>query len=555
MTEKNGGKPPNSNTMQLWLLCHAGFQNSNEEETIGSSLGEMGKEDSDNREMQSVVRDGAEIVVQKSQIFGIPRDMVKVNEEGIISHDGPSQIIGAIPFSTGSRSKIIEVGLKRTRSPEPGEGQSSHLGFIANRTRTRNLKYAAKLKGKETGETQRGNEEEPIDSIWWHDEYKVMRHLNNWQMSKHTAQTALEFALQRNPGSFCTSSIDKPENPTCFGLLLSSSSHFIHSKSIVLFTDGDARLSTTSGTMMLMNEEIVVFDHYKDRFQKSDITIIDKRIELGTQLKKATTMTLQSLLTQYDELKHGQTYVCTADVVAIDDGYPWCYLGCKFCTRRVEHHETSYWCKKCGVVDGTLSRYRVKLDVADGESSAFFLLFESAGRSVFGQPGYKMREKYDPASVPQAMKSMIVGKTKKFYVVLNSINLQEDKRTFVVSHLEDADAATSSSQGSSMMTTPTKGVRVYNPSDFVTPTNTSSTRFPSQTPGIDTPHQEHHSTISETPTSVKESAMSLDDILEDGLQVPQRKVRRPLVFESDDDNDDQPTKKLTRPASNRSSDI
>ncbi|KAM7257648.1 hypothetical protein ACFE04_013389 [Oxalis oulophora] len=136
MTDKNGTKPPNS---KFGLLCHAGFQNSNEEETAGSSLGEMGKEDSDKREMQSVVRDGAEIVVQESQIFGISRDMIKVNEEGIISHVGPSPLIGAIPISSGSRSKIIEVGLKRTRSPEPGEDQSSHPSFIANRTRTRNL--------------------------------------------------------------------------------------------------------------------------------------------------------------------------------------------------------------------------------------------------------------------------------------------------------------------------------------------------------------------------------------------------------------------------------
>ncbi|KAM7260278.1 hypothetical protein ACFE04_016019 [Oxalis oulophora] len=125
--------------------------------------------------------------------------------------------------------------------------------------------------------------------------------------------------------------------------------------SVQLF-NGDARLSTTSGTMMLMNEEIPVFDQYKDRFHQSDITINDKRIELGTQLKRAIPMTLQSLLAQYDELRQGQTYICTTNVVGIDDGYPWCYLGCKFYTRRVEHHETSYWCKKCGVVDGTLSR-------------------------------------------------------------------------------------------------------------------------------------------------------------------------------------------------------
>ncbi|KAM7272774.1 hypothetical protein ACFE04_027437 [Oxalis oulophora] len=31
----------------------------------------------------------------------------------------------------------------------------------------------------------------------------------------------------------------------------------------------------------------------------------------------------------------------------------------KFCTREIEHHETSYWCKKRGVVDGTLSRYNL----------------------------------------------------------------------------------------------------------------------------------------------------------------------------------------------------
>ncbi|KAM7260323.1 hypothetical protein ACFE04_016064 [Oxalis oulophora] len=267
--------------------------------------------------------------------------------------------------------------------------------------------------------------------------------------------------------------------------------------------EGDARLSTTSGTMMLMNEEI-------DVFHQSDITINDKRIELGTQLKRAIPMTLQSLLTQYDELRQGQTYICTTDVVGIDDGY------------------------------------RVKLDVVDGESSAFFLLFESADRSVFGQLGYKMREKYDPSSVPQAMKSIIVGKAKIFYVVLNSIELQGDKRTFVVSHLEDVDEATSSGHGSSKITTPTKGAEVYNPSDFITPSKPSSSQFPSQTPGIDTPYQEHHSTISETPTGVKESAISLDDILEDGLQMPQRKVKRPLVFESDDEHDEQQSKKLTR---------
>ncbi|KAM7255056.1 hypothetical protein ACFE04_020297 [Oxalis oulophora] len=95
-------------------------------------------------------------------------------------------------------------------------------------------------------------------------------------------------------------------------------------------------------------------------------------------------MTLYSLLAQYDELKQGKTYICTTKVLLIDDKYPWCYLGCKLCTRGVEHHETTYWCKVCGVADGTLSRYRVKLDVVDGHSSAFFLLFESIVRSVFG---------------------------------------------------------------------------------------------------------------------------------------------------------------------------
>ncbi|KAM7270320.1 hypothetical protein ACFE04_029534 [Oxalis oulophora] len=286
--------------------------------------------------------------------------------------------------------------------------------------------------------------------------------------------------------------------------------------SVQLF-NGDTRLSTTSGTIMFMNEEMPVFDQYKDRFQQSNIMLNDKRIELGTQLKKVVPMTLQSLLTRYDELKQGQTYICTAKVVQIDDRYPWCYLGCKFCTRRVEHHETSYWCKKCGVVDGTLSRYRVNLDVVDGHSSTFFLLFESSARSVFGQPGYRMRENYDPATVPQSMKSIIVGKVKKFYVVLNSMELRGEKRTFAVNHLEDADEATSSGQGSSQIATPTKTA---------------------QTPGIDTPHQEHDSSISETPTSVKESRTSLDDILEDGLEMPQRKVKRPLVFESDDEQDE-----------------
>ncbi|KAM7271333.1 hypothetical protein ACFE04_030547 [Oxalis oulophora] len=157
-----------------------------------------------------------------------------------------------------------------------------------------------------------------------------------------------------------------------------------------------------------------------------------------------------------------------------------------------------------------------------------------------------MREKYDPASVPQAMRSIIVGKAKNFYVVLNSIDLKGDKCIFVVSHLEDADEATSSGQGSSKITTPTKGAEVYDPADFITPSKPSSSNFLSQTPGIDTPHQEHHSTISETPTGVKESAISLDDILEDGLQKPQRKARLPLVFESDDELDEQHSKKLTR---------
>ncbi|KAM7253580.1 hypothetical protein ACFE04_021734 [Oxalis oulophora] len=106
--------------------------------------------------------------------------------------------------------------------------------------------------------------------------------------------------------------------------------------------------------MMLTNEEIHVFDQYKDSFNRSDIRLTDKRIELGTQLKRAIPMTLQSLLTQYDELKQGQTYICTTKVLDIDDKYPWCYLGCKFCTREVEYHETSYWCKKCGMVHATL---------------------------------------------------------------------------------------------------------------------------------------------------------------------------------------------------------
>ncbi|KAM7253105.1 hypothetical protein ACFE04_007705 [Oxalis oulophora] len=291
--------------------------------------------------------------------------------------------------------------------------------------------------------------------------------------------------------------------------------------SVQLF-NGDTRLSTTSGTIMLMNEEIHLFDQYKDRFHQTDIMLNDKRIELGTQLKKAVPMTLPSLLSQYDELKQGQIYICTAKVVQIDDRYPWCYLGCKFCTRRVEHHETSYWCKKCGVVDGTLSRYRVNLDVVDGDCSAFFLLFESTARSVFGQPGYKMRENYDPTTVPQSMKSVIVGKVKKFYVVLNSMEMRGEKRTFVVNHLEDADEATSSAQGLSSITTPTKTPEFRNPSDYVTPPKKSSTQFPSQTPGIDTPHQEHDSFISETPTGVKESAISLDDILEDNLQMSHR---------------------------------
>ncbi|KAM7253482.1 hypothetical protein ACFE04_021636 [Oxalis oulophora] len=58
---------------------------------------------------------------------------------------------------------------------------------------------------------------------------------------------------------------------------------------------------------------------------------------------------------------------------------------------------------------------------------------------------------------------------------------------------------------------------------------------------------------------MKESAINLDDILEDGLEMPQRyrsftqwfkktDVKRPLVFESDDEQDEPQPKKLTREA-------
>ncbi|KAM7250426.1 hypothetical protein ACFE04_022309 [Oxalis oulophora] len=65
----------------------------------------------------------------------------------------------------------------------------------------------------------------------------------------------------------------------------------------------DPRLSTTAGTRMLMNEEIPVLDEYKDKFEQVDVTMIDKRAEMGSQLKKMIPMTLRQLLDEYDTLK------------------------------------------------------------------------------------------------------------------------------------------------------------------------------------------------------------------------------------------------------------
>ncbi|KAM7264883.1 hypothetical protein ACFE04_002566 [Oxalis oulophora] len=106
-----------------------------------------------------------------------------------------------------------------------------------------------------------------------------------------------------------------------------------------------------------------------------DVIVFDKRAEMGRQLKKAITMTLRQLLDEYDTSKLGTTYVCTAKVDDIECDRSWCYQGCKFCTRSLEHYENSYWCKKCGVVDGAFSRFRANLNIVDGDSSAFFLLF------------------------------------------------------------------------------------------------------------------------------------------------------------------------------------
>ncbi|KAM7250305.1 hypothetical protein ACFE04_022188 [Oxalis oulophora] len=103
---------------------------------------------------------------------------------------------------------------------------------------------------------------------------------------------------------------------------------------------GDPRLWTICGTRMLINEEIHVFDEYIEKFQQLDIKVLDKRVEMGNQLKKAIPMTLSGLLTEYNTLKQGVTYVCTVQVVDIDDNLPWFYQGCKFCTHAVEHHES-----------------------------------------------------------------------------------------------------------------------------------------------------------------------------------------------------------------------
>ncbi|KAM7252217.1 hypothetical protein ACFE04_024100 [Oxalis oulophora] len=71
---------------------------------------------------------------------------------------------------------------------------------------------------------------------------------------------------------------------------------------------GDPRLWTTSGTRMLLNEEIPVLDEYKDKFEQVDVTMIDKRVEMGSQLKKAIPMTLRQLLDEYDTLKHAASF-------------------------------------------------------------------------------------------------------------------------------------------------------------------------------------------------------------------------------------------------------
>ncbi|KAM7251755.1 hypothetical protein ACFE04_023638 [Oxalis oulophora] len=107
-------------------------------------------------------------------------------------------------------------------------------------------------------------------------------------------------------------------------------------------------------------------------FEEVDVTMIDKRAEMGSQLKKVIPMTLRQLLDEYDTLKQLQsficrfnlkktphcfghcTYVCKVKVDDIECDRSWCYQGCKFCKRSFEHYENSYWCKNCGVVDGTL---------------------------------------------------------------------------------------------------------------------------------------------------------------------------------------------------------
>ncbi|KAM7250145.1 hypothetical protein ACFE04_022028 [Oxalis oulophora] len=136
---------------------------------------------------------------------------------------------------------------------------------------------------------------------------------------------------------------------------------------------GDPRLWTTAGTRMLMNEEIPVLDEYKDKFEQVDVTMIDKRAEMGSQLKKMIPMTLRQLLDEYDTLKQVNDIECDRS---------WCYQGCNFSTRSAERYEKFLL---VGVNAFSIAcSFRVNLDVVHGDSSAFFLLFESAGRLLYG---------------------------------------------------------------------------------------------------------------------------------------------------------------------------
>ncbi|KAK2391764.1 replication factor A protein [Trifolium repens] len=151
---------------------------------------------------------------------------------------------------------------------------------------------------------------------------------------------------------------------------------------VKIFRDKASLQNVMNTTRIFVNPDIAEVESFKNSVAVQGVELDSDVPLLGQPAKPSfeeefLRMHPRNSVCQLDNLEEGGVSVVCAEIVRVLEGSDWWYPACKF-HRSVVADSGSYFCSSCDRhVFQVVPRFRVKVEVSDGGSSAVFVIFDS----------------------------------------------------------------------------------------------------------------------------------------------------------------------------------